>query len=70
MLPKQLKSLYEDLQEINQPNAMQSRLLSELEFIDENEIIAKEFMSYTYLGTLKESFSVAVGRCPVCGKKY
>jgi len=70
MLPTQLKKIKTHLLSISTLNKAQKQLLNELNFIDANNTIGKEFEKYSYEATLLESFSMAVGSCPTCGKTY
>ncbi|XZF14852.1 hypothetical protein ACTHGU_01840 [Chitinophagaceae bacterium MMS25-I14] len=74
MLTKQLKALQVHLKELQVQNVKltkdQRQLLHELNFIDNSSIVKIEFDNYSYHDTHMESFAVAPGFCPSCGKKY
>ena len=74
MLTKQLKALQKHLVQLQiQRIALtkeQKQLLHEITFIDNNPIIEIEFDDYRYEEIKLESFAVASGTCPNCGKKY
>jgi hypothetical protein len=72
MLTKQLKALQNHLVQLQSQKKVltkeQKQLLHEINFIDDNPII--EILDYRYEETKTESFAVASGTCPNCGKKY
>lgn len=70
MLPTQLQKIKNHLLSKPTLTKVQKQLLNELNFIDGNQKISDEFKGYSYEATLLESFSMAVGSCPNCGKAY
>lgn len=74
MLTKQLKALKNYLDSLQAQKKTltkeQKQLLHEINFIDNSPIIEIEFEDYRYEEIKLESFAVASGTCPNCGKKY
>lgn len=74
MLTKQLKALKNHLDSLQaQKKALtkeQKQLLHEINFIDNSPVMEIGFEDYRYEEIKLESFAVASGTCPNCGKKY
>jgi Tfp pilus assembly protein PilN len=65
MLPKQLKEIKDHLINLQKLDDKQKQLLQELTFVEKN----LTFDEYRYQEKIFESFAVASGTCPSCGKK-
>lgn len=74
MLPKQLKAIKKHLDDLKiQKTSLtkeQKRLLHELDFLNNSELVELALSEYRYEELKLESFAVASGLCPNCGKKY
>jgi hypothetical protein len=74
MLPTQLDAIRIRLEETQQAgtalNGEQKELSAELSYLDENNNISQELKKWNSIRPLPESYTVATGTCPVCGKKY
>jgi hypothetical protein len=70
MLSTQLKKIKDHLLGLQTLDRRQKQLLHELNFLDSSDLVEMAYEDYRYEELKLESFAVATGICPNCGKKY